>query len=91
MAVLDWPFAVVWPPAPGELNVSTSNTAACSALIFWVQITLGWLVPTMLLASSLSVGGMWRRAAQEQGTLVTGVVAQAMWCSIRVSAIKFIK
>lgn len=90
MTVLDWPFAVVWPPAPGELNVSTSNVAACSALILWVQITLGWMVPTSLLAVSLSVGDRWRRAAQEQGVLVTGAIAQAVWCLVRVSALKFI-
>jgi hypothetical protein len=91
MTVLDWPFAVVWPPAPGELNAGTSNIAACTALIFWVQISLGWLVPTSLLAASLSVGDRWRRAAQEQGVLVTGTTAQALWCLIRVGALKFIR
>lgn len=92
MTVLDWPFAVVWPPAPGELNTATSNVAACSALVFWVQMTLGWVVPTSLLASSLSVGEgeRWRRAVQEQGVLVTGALAQALWCFIRVGALKYI-
>jgi hypothetical protein len=91
MTVLDWPFAVVWPPAPGDLNAGTSNIAACSALIFWAQITLGWLIPTSLLASSLSGGNRWRRAAQDQGVLVTGALAQALWCFIRVAALKFIQ
>ena len=92
MTVLDWPFAVVWPPAPGELNAATSDVAACSALIFWIQISLGWLVPTSLLASSLRVGlgDRWRRAVQDQGMFVTGALAQAVWCIVRVAALKYI-
>jgi hypothetical protein len=38
MAVLDWPFAVVWPPAPTELSLGTTDGAACRAVALWVQV-----------------------------------------------------
>lgn len=90
IAVLDWPFAVLWPPAPRELNAATSDVAACTAVIFWSQAVLGWLIPTALLVASLTLRGRWDRTVQEHGAVVTGSIAQALWCITRVIVPKFV-
>ena len=91
MHILDWPFAVLWPPAPRELNVATSDVAACTAVVLWSQLVLGWLIPTALLAMSLSLRGRWDRTVQEHGVIVTGSIAQAVWCITRVLVPKFVE
>lgn len=90
-AALDWPFAVAWPPAPMELAAATSDAAACSALVFWMQAVLGWMVPTAVLSMLLAARGRHAgRWGDQQGWLLTAAAAQALWCIARVSALKYI-
>ena len=98
MGVLDWPFAVVWPPAPMELSAGTTDAQACRAVVTWAQLTLGWLLPTAALGASHAAS--WRGAGGSSGggsgvaaalarqlPLVTFAAAMTIWCVARVAAI----
>ena len=90
MTLLDWPFAVVWPPAPLELGAATSDTAACAAVTLWLQAVLGWLVPTTLLALSVRPARGPGKLLRENAALAVGTLAQAAWCVVRVAALKYV-
>lgn len=88
--VLDWPFAVVWPPAPQALAALTSEGAACGALVAWVQAVVGCVLPTALLTavSKYHWNVRWIRRHKEHVPLVVGMVVPGVWCIAHVVAIR---
>lgn len=82
---------MVWPPAPLELEAATSARAACVTVGLWVQITLGWLAPTAMLAWAASAQAMQRAGQLVPDGFVFYIffVGQAIWCFVRVAVLKY--
>jgi len=54
-----------------------------------LQVSFGWLLPTLLLAASLASVERWRPGFSEELPLFMAVASMAVWCIVRVVALRF--